>query len=405
MYELFNTKPQKQLKIYNTNDKLYIKPPISLLEDNKPQKNNVFIDYSDKIKEFYKIFKIDLNITKYIDSLSVSRFYATIEGKTKINSIERLTNELAIYLGAKNVNVLIDSINNNIIFEIPKKTRQNLGFKDIIIQDSDKKEGLQVALGKDLNNNIFEIDLCKMPHLLVSGTTGSGKSVLLNTIILSLLYNYSPQELNLLLIDPKKVELSNYENIPQLRAEIATDTETARQTLDFAIKEMLSRYEILKQNKARNIESYNKQNANKLPYLVIVIDELADLMLSEVKTKLGLDLTGTQRIDEKICRIAQMGRACGVHLIVSTQRPSTDVITGLIKANIPSRIALSVSNIYDSKVILDRKGAEKLTGNGDMYYKQIGADELIRIQGAFIQDAEIEKIVNYIRGGIEDEQC
>ena len=396
MYELFNTKPQKQLKIYDTTKTVYKKPSIDLLEAKKPQKENIFIDYSEKIETFYNIFKINLKITKYIDSLSVSRFFGTITGKTKINTLEKIANELALFLGVKNVKISIDSLNSAIIFEIPKKARQNLSFRDIIQQNENKK-GLQVALGKDLNNNIFEVNLCKMPHLLIAGTTGSGKSVFINSIILNLLYNYTPQELNLILIDPKKVELLIYNNIPHLKTEIATDTETAKKALDFAISEMGARYQKLQKEKARSIESYNEKASEKMPYLLIIIDELADLMLSEIKTKLGADLTGTTKIDEKICRIAQMGRACGIHLIVATQRPSTDVITGLIKANIPSRVAFSVSNIFDSRTILDQAGAEKLTGNGDMYLKQIGSNELVRLQGAFVSDAEVEKIVNFIK--------
>ncbi len=402
MYELFNTKPEKILKIYDTTKTEYKKPSIDLLEAKTPQNENIFIDYSEQIEKFYNIFKIDLKITKYIDSLSISRFFGTITGKTKINTIEKLSNELALFLGVKNVKILIDTINNSIIFEIPKKTRQILYFRDII-QTEENKKGLQVALGKDLNNNIFKVNLCKMPHLLVAGTTGSGKSVFINSIILNLLYNYTPQELNLILIDPKKVELSIYDGIPHLKAEIATDTETAKKALDYAIKEMLKRYEKLQNAKVRSIESYNEKASEKMPYLLIIIDELADLMLSEVKTKLGADLTGSPKLENKICRIAQMGRACGVHLIVATQRPSTDVITGLLKANIPSKIAFSVSNIYDSKTILDKTGAEKLTGNGDMYFKQVGSEELIRLQGAFISDTETEKIIEYIKGGLKNE--
>ena len=402
MYELFDTKPQKQLKLYDTTKTIYKKPSIDLLEIKQPQEKNIFIDYSEKIEKFYNIFKIDLKITKHIDSLSVSRFFGTIAGKTKINTIEKLTNELALFLGVKNVKISIDTINNSIIFEIPKKTRQVLYFRDII-QIEENKKGLQVALGKDLNNNIFKVNLCKMPHLLVAGTTGSGKSVFINSIILNLLYNYTPQELNLILIDPKKVELSMYDGIPHLKTEIATDTETAKKSLDYAIKEMLKRYKQLQNAKVRSIESYNEKASEKMPYLLIIIDELADLMLSEVKTKLGADLTGSPKLENKICRIAQMGRACGVHLIVATQRPSTDVITGLLKANIPSKIAFSVSNIYDSKTILDKTGAEKLTGNGDMYFKQVGSEELIRLQGAFISDTETEKIIEYIKGGLKNE--
>ena len=399
MYELFNTKPQKQLKIYDTTKNIYRLPSIDLLEAKKPEKENIFTDYSERIETFYKIFKIDLKITKYIDSLSISRFFAAIAGKTKINTIEKLSNELALFLGVKNVKISIDNLQNSIIFEIPKKTRQKLYFRDIIKQNENKK-GLQVALGKDLNNNIFSIDLCKMPHLLIAGTTGSGKSVFINSIILNLLYNYTPQELNFILIDPKRVELSIYNNIPHLKTETATDTETAKKCLDFAIGEMMTRYEKMQGLKVRSIESYNEKSSEKMPYLVIIIDELADLMLSEVKTKLGADITGATKIDEKICKIAQMGRACGIHLLVATQRLSTDVITGLLKANIPSRVAFSVANIYDSKTILDKTGAEKLTGSGDMLFKEIGSDELVRLQGAFISDTETTKIIEYIRKGV-----
>lgn len=396
MYDLFNTGDKKSIKLYNTNDIKYKMPIPELLDHHETKEKIHIINYTNKLIEFYKMFNINIKITNYIKSLSVSRYYATFTGKTRIKSIESLTSELSIFLGTKNIKTTIDSLNNSIIFEIPNNTRQALYFTNII-KENTKKEGLQVCFGKDLNNNNYYVDLCKTPHLLISGTTGSGKSVFINNIILNLLYNYTPKELNLIMIDPKKVELSIYKNIPHLKAEIATETETAKKLLDYVIKEMYKRYELLQEQNTRNIENYNKKVNEKMPYLVIIIDELADLMLSDTKTKLGVDLIGQQRIDDKICRIAQMGRACGIHLIVATQRPSTDVITGLIKANIPSRVAFSVSNMYDSKVILDIKGAEKLTGNGDMYYKPIGNNDLVRIQSPFVSDEEVERIVNYIK--------
>lgn len=361
----------------------------NLLQDTTYNDRN-FIDYSKQIEEFFKKNDIELTIKKYIQSYSVTRFFATTE--TKIIKIEKLVDDLGLYINIKNIKMSIDYESGSIVFEIPNKNRQVLYFKETL-QDIENPKGLQVAIGKDLNNNTYNIDLCTTPHLLVAGTTGSGKSIFINTILLNLLNNYTSKELNLFLIDPKKVELSIYKNVEQVKA-ITSNLAGAKQILTNILNEIDKRYKLLENSNTRNIINYNKKVTNKLPYILIVIDELADILLQDKKNKFKDDIKGEMTLENLICRIAQIGRACGVHLIVATQRPSSDIITGLIKANIPSRIAFAVSNKVDSRVILDTSGAEKLTGKGDMLLKMVGDEEIHRLQGAYISDEEIENIIN-----------
>lgn len=289
----------------------------------------------------------------------------------------------------------IDYETGLIAFEIPQKNRKTLYFKEIL-QETDTKEGLQIPLGKDLNNNTYNIDLCSTPHLLISGTTGSGKSVFINTILLSLINNYKPNDLRLNLIDPKQVELSIYNNIKHVD-EVTSSLTGAKKILNSALLEINRRYKSFEKINVRNIINYRKKTGYNMPYIVIVIDELADILLQDKKSKLKDDIKGEMTLENLICRIAQIGRACGVHLIVATQRPSSNIITGLIKANIPSRVAFAVSNKVDSRVILDQKGAEKLTGKGDMLFKMVGDEELHRLQGAYISDEEIENIIEELK--------
>lgn len=240
-------------------------------------------------------------------------------------------------------------------------------------------------MGKNISGETVVSDITKMPHALIAGSTGSGKSVCINTLICSILYNYTPDEVKLMLIDPKVVELSIYNRLPHLTLPVVTDMKKAPMALHWAVNEMERRYKLFAEKKVKDVKSYNEKNEEKLPLIVIVIDELADMMMIAAK-----------EVEELICRLAQKARACGIHLIVATQRPSVDVITGLIKANIPSRIAFAVSSQTDSRTILDASGADKLLGKGDMLYSPIGMNKPVRIQGAFVSEEEVERITDFI---------
>ncbi len=354
-------------------------------------------DIKQKIIDFYKNYDINISIEKIVEAYQVDRYFLRLDrsNKTRIMNIEKLVDDLSAELGIKNIKFTTDFETGGIVFEIPKKDRKTLYIKDLAGACELASKGLQVCFGKDLNNNNYIVDLCNTPHLLIAGTTGSGKSMFINSILINLLNNYKKDYLELSLIDPKKVELSIYKNVKQVK-EIANTLSESRKVLENILLEIDTRYKQLELINCRNIESYNQKAFNKMPYKVIIIDELADILLQDKKEcqnaiKRGLNVNSLENI---ICRIAQIGRACGVHLIVATQRPSSDIITGLIKANIPSRVAFSVSSRIDSRVILDEKGAEKLTGKGDMLFKMVGDEEIHRIQGAFVSDEEIEKAVN-----------
>ena len=352
-----------------------------------------------KIERFYKENKLNLTITKKVDGLQLSTFFAKIDCydiKT-INRILKLQSGLCLYLQKDNINIRQDNTSGCIVFEIPKEERSILSFEDLQKDYVKNESGLYINLGMNTNNDIYNLDLCKTPHLLVSGTTGSGKSVLINSILTSLLLNYTPQELELVLIDVKQVEFSIYKDIPHLLCESITNLTDTKAILNQCIKDINKRYETLKEKNYRNIQEYNRYNEDKMKYRLIVIDELAELFMLENKSKLRADIEGYDRIENQLCRIAQIGRACGVHLILATQRPSTDVITGLLKSNIPSRIALSVSSAVDSKVILDCTGAEKLTGKGDMLLKLVGNNNLTRLQSAFISNDEQNQYIDTIK--------
>lgn len=352
-----------------------------------------------KIEQFYKDNKLNLTIIKKVESLQLTTFFSKIDcyDIRVINKIIKLQSALCLYLQKDNINIRQDNTSGCIVFEIPKEERESLSFEELQKDYVKCKNGLYVNLGQDTQNNIYNLDLCKTPHLLISGTTGSGKSVLINSILTSLLMNYAPSELELVLVDVKQVEFSIYKNIPHLLTKTITDLKDTKIILNECIETINKRYEILKENNCRNIQEYNRINLQNMKYRLIVIDELAELFMLENKSRFRADLEGYDRIENQLCRIAQIGRACGVHLILATQRPSTDVITGLLKSNIPSRICLSVSSAVDSKVVLDTTGAEKLTGKGDMLLKLIGNNDLIRLQSAFISDEEQLNYINTIK--------
>ena len=277
--------------------------------------------------------------------------------------------------------------------EVPNRAVTMVSLRDVIDSPefNKSKSKSSFAVGKDIGGSCIVGNIAKMPHMLIAGTTGSGKSVCMNSIIISLLYKAGPEDVKLIMVDPKMVELANYNGIPHLMIPVVTDPKKAAGSLQWAVVEMMRRYKAMSDVGVRDLESYNgiieaEGEGEKLPQLVIIIDELADLMLVAAK-----------EVEDSICRIAQMGRAAGIHLVIATQRPSADVITGLMKANIPSRIAFSVASAMESRIILDTQGAEKLVGKGDMLFAPIGCGKPLRVQGCFVTDAEVEAVTGYVK--------
>ena len=324
---------------------------------------------------------------------TVTRYDFELEQGIKLSKITNLSDDIALALGVSSVRIApIPNRISTVGIEVPNRQNSAVYLRDII--DTPKfrnaKSTLTVALGKDISGEGILGNISKLPHLLIAGTTGSGKSVCMNSLIISLLYKSRPEELKLIMIDPKMVELGIYNGIPQLYIPVVTDPKKAAGALQWAVVEMLKRYRLFSEIGVRDLDSYNEHKKSEgediLPRVVIVIDELADLMMAASKD-----------VEESICRVAQMGRAAGMHLIIATQRPSADVITGLMKANIPSRIAFAVSSGLESRIILDQQGAEKLVGNGDMLFSPIGTRKPVRIQGAFVSDEEREEIINFIK--------
>ncbi|SFM09233.1 DNA segregation ATPase FtsK/SpoIIIE, S-DNA-T family [Gracilibacillus orientalis] len=372
--------------------------PIHLLNDAKQteQKYDGWVnEQAETLQTTLRYFNIKAKVVDKTQGPSVTRFEIQPEPGVKVSKIKNLSDDIKLNLAAKDIRMEAPIPGKNTIgIEVP-----NLNPEPVFLQkmlESNAFQGnsspLTVALGSDIEGNSVATDLKKMPHGLIAGATGSGKSVCINTILISLLYKANHEEVKFLLIDPKMVELTPYNDIPHLVAPVITDVKAATSSLKWAVQEMEDRYGKFVQEGARDINRYNEkmkqQNRSEehMPYIVIVIDELADLMM-----------TSPQDVEDAICRIAQKARACGIHLLIATQRPSVDVITGLIKANIPSRIAFSVSSQVDSRTILDTNGAEKLLGKGDMLFVENGSGETKRIQGAFVSDDEIERITNYVK--------
>ncbi len=329
---------------------------------------------------------------------TVTRYDLELEAGVKLNKITNLSGDLALALGVENVRIapVPDKI-STVGIEVPNKVVSMVRLRDIIDTQEfrNAKSKVSFAVGKDISGSNIIGNISKLPHMLIAGTTGSGKSVCMNSLILSLLYKATPDEVRLIMIDPKMVEFGVYNGIPHLYIPVVTDPKKAAGALQWAVVEMLKRYRLFSESQVRDLASYNElqradPDGETLPQVVIVIDELADLMLCAAK-----------EVEESICRVAQMGRAAGMHLIIATQRPSADVITGLMKANIPSRIALSVSSALESRIILDSQGAEKLIGNGDMLYSPISIGKPLRVQGAFVSDEEREEVINFIKQNSE----
>lgn len=349
-----------------------------------------------RLEETLASFRINAQVRNITHGPAISRFELELAAGIKVSKITDLGPNIAMNMEVKSVRIEAPIPGKSLVgVEVPNKKVATVTLREVLESEKmrSSKDLLMVALGRDIAGTPVTCNLAKMPHLLIAGATGSGKSVCINAIINSLLYRCTPEEVRLIMVDPKVVELQCYNGIPHLLAPVVSDPHKASGALQWAVDEMMHRYEVFTQAKVRNIEGYNESLAEgekKMPRIVIIIDELADLML-----------TCKREVEEYICRIAQLARAAGIHLIVATQRPSVDVITGLIKANIPSRIAFKVSSFIDSRTILDKNGAEQLLGWGDMLYQPMGEFTPMRVQGCFLSDDEVNRITSFIRQNSE----
>jgi S-DNA-T family DNA segregation ATPase FtsK/SpoIIIE len=401
-----NEKPiiEKEMKVkkFHTD---YIPPPLSLLEKDKGKPNTGDMKGNmNIIQRTLLTFGVSVEMDEVTVGPTVTRYALKPAQGVKLSRIVGLQNELALALSAKTIRIEAPIPGKSLVgIEIPNKVKSTVGLATLLSDDKfqNSPKPLTVALGRGLSGKSIFGNLAKMPHLLVAGTTGSGKSVTIHSIITSLLYRNGPEDLRLILVDPKRVELTLYNKIPHLLTPVITDPKKTILSLKWAAREMDRRYDILQSESVQNIESYHAnvyekskkdETAERLPYIVIVIDELADIMQ-----------TYPRELESAIVRLAQMSRAVGIHLILSTQRPSVNVITGLIKANIPTRVALQVSSQIDSRTILDQGGAEKLLGAGDMLYSCAETPQPERLQSAFISEEEVKKVVEYLRKAYIDE--
>lgn len=378
----------------------YRRPPTSVLKapslTGGGASETELRENAEKLVNVLDSFGVSTTLVDIARGPSVTRYELAPAVGVKISKITGLADDIALNMAASGVRIEAPIPGKAAVgIEIPNKKRETVTLREVIESPVYKrganKSLLNVALGRDISGNVCVTDLSKMPHLLLAGTTGSGKSVCLNAMILSILFNATPDEVKLIMIDPKKVEFSVYNGIPHLLIPVVSDPHKAAGALSWAVKEMLNRYKSFSEHNVRDINGYNELAAMEedlptMPRIVIFIDELADLMMATPK-----------EVEDSICRLAQMARAAGMHLVIATQRPSVDVITGLIKANIPSRLSLSVSSAIDSRTILDTGGAEKLLGNGDLLFNPIGNSKPTRIQGCFTSDHEVEDVVNYIK--------
>ena len=383
----------------------YVYPPLDLLRSGSSAAVDARDEISlnrERLEGAIRSFGINAGIVGVIRGPTVTRYDIELEQGVKLSRVTNLAGDLALALGVVNVRIapIPDKI-STVGIEVPNKIVSTVYLGDIVssAKFQNAKSRLSFAIGKDISGDCIVGNIAKLPHMLIAGTTGSGKSVCMNSLILSLLYKARPDEVRLIMIDPKMVELGIYNGIPHLFVPVVTDPKKAAGALQWSVVEMLKRYRLFSEAGVRDLESYNKlcekSGDQRLPQVVIVIDELADLMM-----------VASKEVEESICRVAQMGRAAGMHLIIATQRPSADVITGLMKANIPSRIAFAVSSAMESRIILDQSGAEKLIGMGDMLFSPVGIGKPIRIQGAFVSDEEREDVIQFIKenAGVSAEQ-
>ena len=377
---------------------VYAFPPVRLLQEA----SGAAVDGTEemqlnaqRLSDTLVSFGIDAHIINVIRGPSVTRYELELDRGVKLSKLTNLADDIALALGATGVRISAIPDKISIVgIEVPNKLVSTVHIRDVIdsVEFHKSKSRISFAVGKDIGGNCIIGDIAKLPHLLIAGTTGSGKSVCMNSLIISLLFKAKPEEVRLIMVDPKMVELGIYNGIPHLLIPVVTDPKKAAGALQWAVTEMMKRYRMMADAGVRDLDSYNKtcatvEDRQTLPQIVVVIDELADLMLVAAK-----------EVEEAICRVAQMGRASGIHLVIATQRPSADVITGLMKANIPSRIAFAVASAMESRIILDTAGAEKLVGKGDMLYAPLGQGKPRRVQGCFITDDEVQSVVEFIKG-------
>lgn len=390
--------------------KEYVFPPIDILTQNKKSvlnsSDNSLQETAEKLETILKNFGVNVKVTGYSRGPAVTRYELLPELGVKVSKIVNLSDDIKMNLAATDIRIEAPIPGKTAIgIEVPNKNKAVVGFRELIetSEFKDANSKISFALGLDLAGNIVVSDISVMPHLLIAGATGSGKSVCINTIIMSILYKARPDDVRFIMIDPKVVELSVYNGIPHLLIPVVTDPKKAAGALRWVVNEMMNRYKLFAENKVRDIKGYNEKivdgkitkvingenvsiSVKKMPKIVVIVDELADLMMVAAKD-----------VEESICRIAQLARAAGIHLIIATQRPSVNVITGLIKANMPSRIAFSVTSGIDSRTILDTVGAERLLGKGDMLYHPQNKSKPIRVQGAFVTDKDVSAVTRFIK--------
>ena len=377
---------------------VYHFPPIDLLRRPRGGEADGTLEMREntrRLNETLASFKIEAHISNVTRGPSVTRYEVELQKGVRLNKLTSCADDIALSLGASGVRIAPVPGKISVVgIEVPNQTVTTVTLREVI--DSGEfnraRSKSSFSVGKDIGGSCIVGNIAKLPHMLIAGTTGSGKSVCMNSVIISLLYKASPEDVRLIMVDPKMVELGIYNGIPHLLIPVVTDPKKAAGSLQWAVSEMMRRYKAMSDAGVRDLESYNSMidgqelEGERLPQVVVIIDELADLMLVAAK-----------EVEESICRIAQMGRAAGIHLIIATQRPSADVITGLMKANIPSRIAFAVASAMESRIILDTQGAEKLVGKGDMLYAPIGCGKPMRVQGCFVSDAEVEAVATFVK--------
>lgn len=383
-------------------EKPYVFPPIDLLAKPKGGRSGMsdgdLLATATKLQETLRSFNVNVQIGAVTCGPTVTRYEVHPEQGVRVNKITNLADDLKLSLAAPSIRIEAPIPGKAAVgIEVPNAESSAVSFRELLEGDtfSQAKSPLTFAVGKDIAGKLIMSDIGKMPHVLIAGATGSGKSVCINTLIMSILYKANPNDVKLIMIDPKVVELSVYNGIPHLFCPVVTDPKEAAAALNWAVREMMDRYNKFKELGVRNISGYNEKikkvedaasaGYEKMPYLVVIVDEFADLMM-----------VASKEVEDAVCRLAQLARAAGIHLVLATQRPSVNVITGVIKANIPSRVAFSVSSAIDSRTILDKGGAEKLLGKGDMLFFPSGYTEPVRVQGAFVSDKEVSDVVDFL---------
>ncbi len=390
-------------EIKEQEEKEYVFPPISLLHKGEGRKGdtaNRLKETALRLQQILHNFGVNVTITDISQGPAVTRYEMQPEQGVKVSKIVSLADDIKLNLAATDIRIEAPIPGKAAVgIEVPNKESSAVAFRDLIESDAFKNSNanLAFAVGKDIAGQVVVADIAKMPHVLIAGATGSGKSVCINTIIMSILYHAKPSEVQLIMIDPKVVELSVYNGIPHLMVPVVTDPKKASAALNWGVTEMDDRYKKFAELGVRDLKGYNKaakdgklmpdgEPVKPLPQILIIVDELADLMM-----------VASKEVETSICRLAQLARACGIHLVIATQRPSVDVITGLIKANMPSRIAFSVSSGVDSRTILDMNGAERLLGKGDMLFYPQGYPKPVRVQGALVSDTEVSDVVDFLK--------